>query len=206
MSYRCRFVLLPMVHEGRYLHPGPGPQFPSCIVDCLVHPDDGIFILSHLLQEPGSVRDLLRIVRTAHPLLPILESYRCCPDQRDHDVVRHRPALHQHPGLFPYYMQYPDKRPARALHDLRHSPFPALPVCLLLEHGHLHDISVQRTFRLRGLHENIILLTFDNHENESFPCHLHLSGKDKGWFLFLFLFFLAAVSATSAVSVGHNVF
>ena len=94
------------------------------------------------------------------------------------DIVRHRLALHQDPGLGPDGMVKAHEGARGAfenLHDLALAAavVPALLAC----HSHAHEIALQGVARLGGLDENVILLTFNDYENKPFAGHLNLADE-----------------------------
>ena len=99
------------------------------------------------------------------------------------DVVGHRLALHQDPGLGPDGMVIAHERLLRALDDLDHLAFAALVPGLLPGDGHAHGVAVQRVAGLGGLDEDIVVLAVDDDEDVPFAGHLHASDEHRTLFL-----------------------
>ena len=98
----------------------------------------------------------------------------------DRDVVGHGAALHEHPRLVSGGMVYADEGSAGALEYLHHFAFAAaLAVAcgLVSGHHHLHDVAVEGVAGLGRLHEDVVVLTFYDHENIPFAGHLNLAGE-----------------------------
>ena len=90
------------------------------------------------------------------------------------DVVGHRLALHQDPGLGPDGVVIAHEGAVGAFDDLHHLAFAAVGIVLLPGHGHAHGIAVQGVPGLGGLDEDIVVLAVDDHEDEPFTGHLYL--------------------------------
>ncbi len=93
-------------------------------------------------------------------------------------VIRHRAALHQHPGLRAHAVQDADEGLAGALHYLDHLALAALLLTFALFSGdrNPHRVAVQRVSGPGRLHEYVFLLSFNQHKDKSLSGHLDLPG------------------------------
>ena len=90
------------------------------------------------------------------------------------DVIRHRLALHEEPGLRAHEVEYAYMRAVRAFDNLHHLAFTAPGSDLFLGEGDTDGVAVQGVPSLAGFHEDVVLLSLHDHEDEAFAAHLDL--------------------------------
>ena len=92
------------------------------------------------------------------------------------DVVGHRLALHQHPGLGADGVVHADEGALRALDDLDDLAFLAPVASAFAGHGDDHRVSVEGLPGLGRLDEDVVVHAFDDDEDEAFAGHLDPAG------------------------------
>ena len=93
------------------------------------------------------------------------------------DVVGHKLALHQHPGLGADVVHISNERSLAVLENLDHLSFAPLPAASGTGHRHPHQVAVEGVAGLGGLDVDIIVLAVHNHEDVALAGHLYLSYK-----------------------------